>query len=119
VRAYRHLLDQRAAGTPTQYLTGKQEFWGLPLHVEPGVFIPRPETEHVVEVSLALVRERLQKPGARIVDVGTGSGAIALALASELPEAEIVATDVSPQALRVAADNAEALGQKERVAAST
>jgi release factor glutamine methyltransferase len=114
-RAYRHLLDQRAAGTPTQYLTGRQEFWGLSLHVEPGVFIPRPETEHVVEVSLAIVRERLQKPDARIVDVGTGSGAIALALAGELPQAEIVATDVSPQALRVARANAEALGLAGRV----
>ena len=114
-RAYRHLLTERAGGAPTQYLTGKQEFWGLPLHVEVGVFIPRPETEHVVEVSLAIVRERLRKPAARIADVGTGSGAIALALASELPEAEVVATDVSQHALRVARDNAEALGLSERV----
>jgi release factor glutamine methyltransferase len=114
-RAYRHLLAQRAAGTPTQYLTGQQEFWGLPLRVEPGVFIPRPETEHVVEVALAIVRERLRKPSARIVDIGTGSGAIALALASELPEAELVATDISPDALEVARANAEALGLAGRV----
>jgi release factor glutamine methyltransferase len=114
-RAYRHLLDQRAAGTPTQYLTRRQEFWGLSLRVEPGVFIPRPETEHVVEEALALVRQRLHKPDLRLVDVGTGSGAIALALASELPQAEIVATDVSQEALAVAGSNAEALGLSERV----
>jgi len=114
-RAYRHLLAQRAAGTPTQYLTGQQEFWGLPLRVEPGVFIPRSETEHVVEVALAIVRERLMKPSARIVDVGTGSGAIALALASELPEAEVVATDISQEALEVARANAETLGLAARV----
>ncbi|MFQ5745568.1 MAG: N5-glutamine methyltransferase family protein, partial [Acidobacteriota bacterium] len=90
-------------------------FWGLELHVEPGVFIPRPETEHVVEVALAIVRERLQKPAACIVDVGTGTGCIALALASELPEAEIVATDISAQALAVARRNAEALGLAHRV----
>jgi len=114
-RAYLHLLAQRAAGQPTQYLTHRQEFWGLPLRVEPGVFIPRPETEHVVEVALAIVHERLNKPGARIVDVGTGTGCIALALASELPHAEIVATDISDDALILARANAEALGLAGRV----
>ncbi len=114
-RAYRHLLRQRAAGHPTQYLTCRQEFWGLPLHVEPGVFIPRPETEHVVEVALQIVRERMSKTDARIVDVGTGSGCIALALAKELPEAHITAVDVSEDALRLARHNAEALGLAQRV----
>lgn len=114
-RAYRHLLSERAAGTPTQYLTRRQEFWGLPLQVEPGVFIPRPETEHVVEVALEVARERLRKPDLRLVDVGTGSGAIALALASELPQAEVVATDVSEQALQVARANAETLGLASRI----
>ncbi len=114
-RAYRHLLERRAAGTPTQYLTGCQEFWGLSFQVEPGVFIPRPETEHVVETALAIVRERLMKPNARIVDVGAGTGCIALALASELPAAEIFATDISEQALAVARRNAEALGLASRV----
>jgi release factor glutamine methyltransferase len=114
-RAYRHLLRQRAAGHPTQYLTCRQEFWGLPLHVEPGVFIPRPETEHVVEVALQIVRERLSKADARIVDVGTGTGCIALALAKELPEAHITAVDVSEDALRLARHNAEALGLAQRV----
>ena len=114
-RAYRHLLGRRAEGTPTQYLTGRQEFWGLPFTVEPGVFIPRPETEHVVEVVLAIVRERLMKPAARIVDVGTGTGCLALALASELPLAEIFATDISDEALALARSNAEALGLVSRV----
>ncbi len=114
-RAYRHLLRQRAAGHPTQYLTCRQEFWGLPLHVEPGVFIPRPETEHVVEVALQIVRERMSKADARIVDVGTGTGCIALALAKDLPEAHITAVDVSEEALRLARHNAEALGLAQRV----
>ncbi|MFB3127204.1 MAG: class I SAM-dependent methyltransferase, partial [Candidatus Acidiferrales bacterium] len=114
-RAYRHLLRQRAAGHPTQYLTCRQEFWGLPLHVEPGVFIPRPETEHVVEVALQIVRERMSKADARIVDVGTGTGCIALALAKDLPEAHITAVDVSEDALRLARHNAEALGLAQRV----
>ncbi len=114
-RAYRHLLAERAAGKPTQYLTRRQEFWGLALRVEPGVFIPRPETEHVVEVALEIVRNRMQKPSARIVDVGTGTGCIALALASELPEAEVLATDISEEALALARANAEALGLERRV----
>jgi len=114
-RAYRHLVAARAAGKPTQYLTGQQEFWGLNFRVSPGVFIPRPETEHVVEVVLALVRERLQKPAARIVDVGTGTGCIALALASELPEAEIIGVDIDDNALALARENAARLGLAHRV----
>ncbi len=109
-RAYRHVLGRRADGTPTQYLTGRQEFWGLPFAVAPGVFIPRPETEHVVEVALAIVRERLMKPNARIVDVGTGTGCIALALAFELPAAETLATEISEEALALARANADSLG---------
>jgi len=114
-RAYRHLLGRRADGTPTQYLTGRQEFWGLPFRVAPGVFIPRPETEHVVEAALAIVRERLMKPAARIVDIGTGTGCIALALASELPQAEVFATDISDEALVLARANADSLGLSDRV----
>lgn len=112
---YLELLDRRAAGVPTQYLTGKQEFWGLEFAVSPAVLIPRPETEHVVEAALEIVRKRLKKPNARIVDVGTGSGCIALALAHELPEAEIVAVDISEEALQVASRNAERLGLADRV----
>jgi release factor glutamine methyltransferase len=104
--AYRALLAQRAAGTPTQYLTGRQEFWGLEFAVTPAVLIPRPETEHVVEVAL----ERLGKRRAellRVADVGTGSGCLAVALARELPRARIVATDISPAALGLARENAQ------------
>ena len=114
-RAYLHLLTRRAAGQPTQYLTRRQEFWGLELRIEPGVFIPRPETEHVVEVALEIVRERIAEHEARIVDVGAGTGCIALALASELPHAEILATDISDDALTLARANAEALGLAGRV----
>ena len=91
------------AACPIQYLTGEQEFFGLPFHVTPDVLIPRPETEHLVEAAIA----RLQHlPAPRIADVGTGSGIIAVALAHALPHAEIVALDISPAALVVAARNA-------------
>jgi release factor glutamine methyltransferase len=104
---YREALRQRSQGIPTQYITGHQEFWGLDLIVSPAVLIPRPETEHVIETVLEL-NQRLGS-GARfrrIVDVGTGSGALALALARELPEAEIHATDISASALEIARANA-------------
>src|SRR4029077_16347350 len=107
---YNEALTQRSKGVPTQYTTGHQEFWGLDLIVSPAVLIPRPETEHVVEMVLELAkpdgRGRPSPPGLRIVDVGTGSGAIALALAKELPSAETHATDISPEALEVARANA-------------
>ncbi len=109
------LILRRAEGEPTQYITGKQEFWGLEFEVTPNVLIPRPETEHVIEVALdrLAVRElragrkrTLTGDGLRIIDVGTGSGCIAVALAKELPGARIVATDISPAALAVARRNA-------------
>jgi release factor glutamine methyltransferase len=113
---YFALVSRRAAGEPVQYLTGKQEFWGLEFEVTPAVLIPRPETEHVVEVAL----ERLAERGAsgrplRIADVGTGSGCIAVALARELPHAEIVATDISAAALDVARRNAGRHGVSDRI----
>jgi release factor glutamine methyltransferase len=113
---YRQLLARRAAGEPTQHLTGKQEFWGLEFEVTPDVLIPRPETEHLVEVALdrLAVRElragRPQKTlgeGLRIADVGAGSGCIAIALAHELPAATFFATDISLAALAVARRNAQ------------
>src|SRR5215472_6041166 len=84
---YDEVIAERARGCPTQYITGHQEFWGLDLLVSPAVLIPRPETEHVVETVLELVKEYPAElpEKLRIVDIGTGSGAIALALASELP----------------------------------
>src|SRR5215470_17094369 len=89
---YGAALTERSRGVPTQYITGHQEFWGMDLIVSPAVLIPRPETEHVVETVLEV---RGADPLIRIVDVGTGSGCIALALAKELPRAEIHATDIS------------------------
>ncbi len=133
---YDEALARRASGVPAQYITGHQEFWGFDLIVSPAVLIPRPETEHLVEAVLGLVsavdskqdqeshQDQNQRPrtgvsaphglfphglstdGLRIVDVGTGSGAIALALAAKLPGAEIHATDISAAALEVARANA-------------
>jgi release factor glutamine methyltransferase len=103
---YDEALAQRAKGVPAQYITGHQEFWGLDLIVSPAVLIPRPETEHLIETVLPLARA-MKFP--RIADVGTGSGAIALALAKELPDAEIHATDNSPAALEIAEANAARL----------
>lgn len=98
-------VERRAQSEPMQYITGVQEFFGLPFRVTRAVLIPRPETEHLVEAALTLAGRSL-KP-LRILDIGTGSGAIAVALAHALPEAEIVATDISPAALLVAQSNAE------------
>jgi release factor glutamine methyltransferase len=106
VETFFALLNKRAAGTPTQYLTGKQEFWGLEFEVTPDVLIPRPETEHVVEVALARIGESRRQDPLRVLDVGTGSGCLAIALANELPNAKIFATDISPAALAVARRNA-------------
>ena len=100
---YDEALRERATGKPAQYITGHQEFWGMDLIVTPAVLIPRPETEHVVETVLELAKEF---PARSIVDVGTGSGCIALALAKELPQARLTATDISPEALEVARANA-------------
>ena len=111
------VIRERARGCPTQYITGHQEFWGLDLLVSPAVLIPRPETEHVVETVLELVKEyRFDGPGRlKLVDVGTGSGCIALALASELPHAEIHACDISEEALEIARVNAARLALGGRV----
>jgi len=103
---YEEALTQRSKGVPAQYITGHQEFWGLDLIVSPAVLIPRPETEHLIEAVLPLAKP-MKAP--KIADVGTGSGAIALALAKELPNAEIHATDNSPAALEIAEANAARL----------
>lgn len=111
-RNYFDLIAERASGKPSQYITGHQEFWGLDFIVTPAVLIPRPETEHVVETVLELART---KPRCRLVDVGTGSGCIALALAKELPLAEVHAVDISPEALEIARTNAARLELDQRV----
>jgi release factor glutamine methyltransferase len=127
---YDAALAERARGVPAQYITGHQEFWGMDLIVTPAVLIPRPETEHLIETVLELLASDFRHPTSdlrtnstfeeqrarskvqslrsdvRIIDVGTGSGCIALALAKELPQAEIHAVDISPAALEVARANA-------------
>jgi len=100
-------LCQRCAGVPIQHLTGEQAFRRLTLEVRPGVFIPRPETEILVEVALAAVRD-VEAPV--VVDVGTGTGAIALAIKDERPDATVLATDVAPEAVELARANAARLG---------
>lgn len=133
---YLAALEERSRGVPAQYITGHQEFWGMDLIVGPGVLIPRPETEHLIEAVLELQRLSVGTPASgppggetshpegpglksdrvvRIVDVGTGSGCIALALAKELPGAEIHATDISSAALEIARANAARHQLQDRV----
>lgn len=112
---YFDLVARRSAGTPTQYLTGRQEFWGLEFEVTPAVLIPRPETEHIIEVAIERLGELRAQDPLRIADIGTGSGCIAVALAREFPRAEIVATDISDAALAVARRNAERHGVAGRI----
>ncbi len=108
---FRSLLERRLRGEPVAYLLGEREFFGRPFAVDPRVLIPRPETEHLIEEALAL-----ELPAApRILDVGTGSGAIAVTLALELPAARVTAVDLSPAALAVAAANAHRHGVVDRV----
>lgn len=106
-REFGRALCQRCAGTPVQHLTGEQAFRRLTLEVRPGVFVPRPETEILVEVALAAVRE-VEAPV--VVDVGTGTGAIALTIKDERPDATVLATDLAPEAVELARANAARLG---------
>jgi release factor glutamine methyltransferase len=100
------MAKRRRDGEPVAYLTGVREFWGLPLLVSPAVLIPRPETETLVELALAHLPS--DRP-VRVLDLGTGSGAIALAIAHERPRAQVLATDRSAEALAVAGENARRL----------
>jgi release factor glutamine methyltransferase len=118
------MVSRRAAGEPVQHLTGHQEFWGLDFEVTRDVLIPRPETEHLIEVTLdrlALREVRAGRPqvtdgsGLLIADVGTGSGCIAIALAKELPNAHLYASDISQAALTVAKRNATKHGVSDRI----
>jgi release factor glutamine methyltransferase len=103
---FNRLLERRFQGEPAAYLTGRREFWSLDLQVTPDVLIPRPETERLVELALERIPEN---ECWRIADLGTGSGAIALAIARERPRCRIIATDISEAALEVAYANAERL----------
>jgi release factor glutamine methyltransferase len=124
LQTYFRMLEQRAAGVPTQHLTGKQEFWGMEFEVTPDVLIPRPETEHLIEVALdrlalrdlrRLHKQNMTGEGLLFADIGTGSGCIAVALAKEFPAAEIYALDISSAALAVAERNATRLGFSDRI----
>jgi release factor glutamine methyltransferase len=105
-RAYEELIAQRAHGVPVAYLTGSREFWSLTLDVTPAVLVPRPETESLIERALEL--KSADEPCA-VLDLGTGSGAIALAIAAERPRWQVTGVDISPQALEVAARNSRKL----------
>ena len=111
LEGFREFVKRRARREPLQYILGTTEFWSLPFKVTPAVLIPRPDTEILVEEALKRADDALS-----ILDVGTGSGAIAVALAHELPAAQVVAVDCSPEALAVARDNAALNGVDGRIA---
>jgi release factor glutamine methyltransferase len=112
-----NFTQRRLAGEPVARVLGVKEFWGLPLQLSPATLVPRPDTETVVELALEICRvERSIHPQPRIADIGTGSGAILLALLSELPDATGIGTDISPSALCTARDNAARLGLAPRAA---
>jgi release factor glutamine methyltransferase len=112
VEEYEGLIGQRAGGRPTAYLIGRREFFGMEIFVDERVLIPRPETERLVEV----VRDAVASPGAcLIVEIGTGSGAVAIAAARVIPSARVVATDISAAALEVARFNAVLAGVEDRI----
>jgi release factor glutamine methyltransferase len=112
---FRELVRRRAGREPVAYITGEKEFWSLPLKVTPEVLIPRPETECLVEAALAVFLKKEGGDPVRILDLGTGSGAIILALAAERPHDVLVAIDRSPSALAIAQENAELNGLASRI----
>ena len=112
VDRYRALVLERSRGVPVAYLTGQREFYSLPFRVTPAVLVPRPETEQLVEAALAALSP---DESARVLDVGTGSGCVAITVARHRPRAFVVATDVSAAALAVAAENVRRLEVADRV----
>jgi release factor glutamine methyltransferase len=111
--AYRGLIKRRLAGESVSYLLNEQEFWGLPFYVDEHVLVPRPDTETLIEVARSLVPDRAA--ACRVLDLCTGSGAIAIALAKELPAAQVVATELSSEAAAIAKKNAERNAVADRV----
>jgi release factor glutamine methyltransferase len=103
IEHYQELLEQRRSGQPIAYLTGSREFWSRDFFITPDVLIPRPETELLIELILAMLSDNQQN---NILDLGTGSGAIAVTLAAERPHASVIATDICSQALKIARKNA-------------
>lgn len=103
---YEELLQRRLARAPVAYVTGQQEFWSLNFQVTPGVLVPRPETERLVEIAGTFAARLASTRRLCLLDIGTGSGAIAISLANELPQADVWATDISPAALAIARANA-------------
>jgi release factor glutamine methyltransferase len=110
---YREMIQRRTAGEPVAYIIGQKEFWSLKFAVSPDCLIPRPETEHLVEEAVRIGKE--QEQPLRVLEIGHGCGAVAIALATELAEAQIVATDISPGTRSLAQENAEAHGVGEHV----
>lgn len=115
VDRYRELIRRRGQGEPVAYILGRAAFRNLIFRVDPHVLVPRPETEHVVEAVLVILSEREWARPPAVLDVGTGSGAIAVALAHEYPDASYIATDASAEALQLARENADAAGVADRV----
>ena len=117
VEGYRALIRRRLSREPVQYITGVQEFWSMEFMVNPSVLIPRPETEVLVEQAVALAKEnpKLLEEGVTFLDLGTGCGALAVALAREFQNALVCATDLTEDALQVARRNAERHGVKDRI----
>ncbi len=111
--AYREMIQRRTAGEPIAYIMGYKEFWSMRFAVSPECLIPRPETEHLVEETVRIGKEL--KPPLRALEIGHGCGAVAIALATELEKAQIVATDISPGARSLAQENAEAHGVGGRI----
>ena len=110
---FEQMVGRRVAREPLAYVVGKREFYSLEFSVAPGVLIPRPETESVVDAALDFLRKR---PGARVLDIGTGSGAIAVAIAVHAPEARIAALDIAEVSLEIASENARRHRVTDRVA---
>ncbi len=112
--AFRNLIARRLQWEPVAYITGRKEFWTFVLEVNSSVLIPRPDTEVIVAETIDICR-KIDSSEIKILDIGTGSGAIALALASEITGAKVVATDISPLAVNLAQKNAVALGLKDKI----